>query len=300
MGRTHRNCRASLARRLVYACCLILLPAVTVAGGAVGLPTNAKYLFLFAHPDDDVLICGTMKMLIDRGAEVHGAWLGSSEFLGRERTRKAERAKAAKIMGLKKSRIHVLGIPEMRVLKDLKQAALKVTDLFTRLKPDIVFVPAYEGGHPHHDAVNFLAYEACRRTGLKPRLFEFPLYNATGPFYHWWWKINEFPPGGPPAFSIPLNRAAVNAKYKIMRTYSSQWMYMIPARLVSSRSRMLEVGEIYRPCPPGRDHTVPPHEGMLSYERWFNCFLDTTFEDFRKAVQQTRRSYRGISLKSFR
>jgi LmbE family N-acetylglucosaminyl deacetylase len=256
----------------------------------MGLPTNAKYLFLFAHPDDDVLICGTMKMLIDEGAEVHGAWLGSGDFLGQEQTRRAERSRAAKIMGLKEPRMHVLGVPDMHIVTDLEQAAVKVTALFARLKPDIVFVPAYEGGHPHHDAVNFLAYEASRRTGLKPKLFEFPLYNATGPAYHWWWRINDFPPGGPPALSNPLNRAAVNAKYQIMRTYSSQWMYMIPARVASPRSQMLEVGEIYRPCPPNRDHTIPPHDGMLSYERWFNCFLETSFDDFRKAVLKTRQA----------
>ncbi len=289
MARTHRNCHAFLIAHLFLTCYLAVWPAFLLAGDVMGLPTSAKYLFLFAHPDDDVLISGTMKMLIDRGAEVHGAWLGSGDFLGQGQTRRAERAKAAKIMGLKKSQMHILEIPDTHMLRDLQQAATKVTDLFSKVKPDIVFVTAFEGGHPDHDAANFLAYEASRRTGLSPKLFEFPLYNGTGPFYHWWWKINDFPPGGPPALSIPLNRAAVDAKYRIMRTYSSQWMYMIPARLASSRTELLQHGEIFRPSPPNRDHAVPPHEGMLNYERWFNCFMGTTFDDFKKAVLRTRR-----------
>ncbi len=270
-------------------CCLAVSLGLIMPCNAMGLPTNAKYLFLFAHPDDDVMICGTMKMLIDEGAEVHGAWLGSGDWLGQGPTRRAERFRAAKIIGLKQSRMHVPGIADMHFLRDLEQAARKVADLFSRIKPDIVFVPAYEGGHPDHDAVNFLAYEASRRTGLKPKLFEFPLYNATGPAYKWWWRVNDFPPGGPPALSNPLNRAAVAAKYEIMRTYTSQWMLMIPARLASSREDLLKVGELYRPCPPVRDHTVPPHEGMLSYERWFNFFLGAGFDDFRRAVLKTRR-----------
>ncbi|MFH1117195.1 MAG: PIG-L deacetylase family protein [Pseudomonadota bacterium] len=272
-------------------CFVAVSLGLLVQGDAVGLSTNGRYLFLFAHPDDDVMICGTMKMLIDAGAEVHGAWLGSGDWLGQGPTRRAERSKAAKIMGLKRSRTHVLGIADMHFLGNLEQAARKTAALFSRIKPDIVFVPAYEGGHPDHDAVNFLAYEASRRTGLRPKLFEFPLYNATGPAYHWWWRVNDFPPGGPAVFSTPLNGAAVDAKFEIIRTYSSQWMLMIPARLAFSRSELLEVGELYRPCPADRDHTVRPHEDMLSYERWFNFFLGADFEDFRKAVLKTRRGH---------
>ena len=41
-----------------------------------------KYLCLFGHPDDDVFIAGTMKLLLDNGAELHAAWLTSGDYFG--------------------------------------------------------------------------------------------------------------------------------------------------------------------------------------------------------------------------
>jgi hypothetical protein len=75
-----------------------------------------------------------------------------------------------------------------------------------------------------------------------------------------------------------------------MRTHSSQWMYMIPARLACSRSRLSEVGEPYRPFDRKRDHAVQPHEGRLGYEKWFNAFMKTSFTDFKNAVTMARQS----------
>jgi LmbE family N-acetylglucosaminyl deacetylase len=273
--------------------CILLLTAILVIVSvveAMALPSNEKYAFVFAHPDDDVMISGTMKMLIDKGAEVHGVWLGSGDFIEQGPIRRAELEKAAQILGLKKSRIHMLHLKDGRLVEDMEHGATLLADLFAKIKPENVFVTAFEGGHPDHDVANFLAYEASRRAGIRPKLYEFPLYNGSGPAHHWWWRINDFPPGGPPVLSNPLNRAAVETKYRIMRNYSSQWMYMLPARLASTRSDLLKMGEPYRLCPWDRDHTVRPHPGMLNYERWFNRFLNGDFEKFSDAVRKTRQA----------
>lgn len=257
---------------------------------AMSFDRTEKYLFLFAHPDDDAFICGTMKMLIDAGAEVHGVWLTSGDYFGKGELREGELARATETLGLKKSRVHLLRLPDLGLVPALDRAATTVAELFTRIRPDNVFVTAFEGGHPDHDSANFLAYEASRTAGVNPRIFEFPLYNGSGAFRTWRWRINAFPPGGPPTLHDPLNEAAVDVKYKIMDTYSSQWMYMIPAKLASPRGTLMEKGEPYRRCPADRDHTVQPHSGPLNYERWFNFFIRITFDDFRNAVLKTRRN----------
>jgi LmbE family N-acetylglucosaminyl deacetylase len=254
----------------------------------MNLDTSLTYLFLFAHPDDDAFIAGTMRTLIVTGAKVHAAWLTSGDFLGQGERRERELVKATKVMGLAPERIHLLRSPDLGLVSHLNDAARLVADLYGRLEPDRVFANAYEGGHPDHDSVNFIAYEARVRSSVRAELFEFPLYNGTGPFLHWRWRINRFAPGGPPVLHTILNEEAITCKHKVMKIYaSSQWMFMIPARLASSRHRLLTEGEPYRPCPPDRDHTAPPHPGQLNYERWFNRFMKISREDFRKAVAET-------------
>ena len=249
---------------------------------------HERYTFLFGHPDDDVLIAGTMRLLIDAGAEVHAVWLNSGDFLGQGKRRKSEVQNATAILGLKNSHTHLLGFPDFGLVPNLNEAANRLAKLLEGIKPTVVFADAYEGGNPDHDCVNFLAYEGPARAGIAPKIFEFPLYNSAGLFRNGWWKINSFPNGDPPVSYNPLNGSAIECKYRMMRAYSSQWPYMIPGRLASPRSSLMKLGEPYRQCPPDRDHSTPPHKGRLGYERWFNFFMQTDFSDFRRAVQQCR------------
>jgi len=254
----------------------------------MNLLPDAKYVFLFAHPDDDVLIAGTMKSLLQKSAEVHAAWVTSGDYFGTGKRREAELLEAATILGLPDDRRHLLRVPDLHLLSLLGDAAERVAKVFSRINPDFIFVTAFEGGHPDHDAANFLVYEGCRRAGIRPSLFEFPLYNGTGSWKHWWWRINSFPPGGAEVMYSPLDENSIRCKYRMMRAYSSQWMYMIPARLACPWKRLLDFGEPFRACPPDRDHAARPHPGRLNYERWFCAWMRTRFDDFSRAVNAAR------------
>jgi len=256
-----------------------------------GLIDPAKrYLFLFAHPDDEVMIAGTMRGLLGRGALIHAAWITSGDYFGGRERREAELASAMTIVGLSTQRSHLMRLPSLGLLHQLRYGCERVAELMNEIQPDIVFVNAYEGGHPDHDAVNLMAYTGQSELGYPCELLEFPLYNGTGPLRHGRWRINTFPAQGPEVLHNPLDNDGLRCKYRMMRSYSSQWMYMIPARLACSPSRMKNFGEPYRRCPADRDHAQPPCSGRLSYERWFNRFLKTRFGDFREAVLKARTS----------
>lgn len=247
------------------------------------------FAFLFGHPDDEVLICGTMMLLMDRGADVHGVWVTSSDFRGKGQTREQELARAMQVLGLSEDRVHLLRVPDLGVHREMDRAADLVVRTFERIAPHAVVVDAFEGGHPDHDSANFLAYEALRRTGIEAQLYEFPLYNGSGPFYTWKWRINDFPPDGLPVLRTPLPHDVIIRKYRMMRSYPTQWMYMGPARLASPAGWLKKMGEPYRLCPPDRDHAVRPHEPPLNYERWFCRWMKIAFDDFAAAVIATRR-----------
>jgi LmbE family N-acetylglucosaminyl deacetylase len=263
----------------------------------MSLDATKRYVFLFAHPDDDAFIAGAMKVLIQNRAEVHGVWLTSGDYFGKGDLREKELGNATALLGLPAPQTHLLRFPDLGLMRMLDRAADKVAEVIDRLKPDTIFSTAYEGGHPDHDSVNFLAYEGCFRAGHDAELFEFPLYNATGKALHWWWRINGFPTGGPEVLYNRLPYNAVEARQRITWAYSSQWLYMVPARLASSNCRLSRIGEPYRVCPPERDHTVRPHPGKLNYERWFCSFMRIRFSDFRDAILKARRMKPGLYKK---
>jgi LmbE family N-acetylglucosaminyl deacetylase len=243
-----------------------------------------RLCFMFAHPDDDTLIAGTMRMLIRAGKEVHGIWTACDRLYGRLGNRLKELKTATGLLGLPPERVHVLKFRDLGILRQLDEAADAIAGLLSSIRPDSVTANAFEGGHPDHDVVNFLAYEAVYRAGISPRLFEFPLYNGAGPFLHWRWQINRFPDKAGNILHVPLDSDALKRKYEMMQAYWSQWMYMLPARLACPPVEMTQRGEPYRACPPDRDHTSPPHAGPLNYERWFCRWMGIRFEDYRQAV----------------
>ncbi|MBI5252393.1 MAG: PIG-L family deacetylase [Desulfomonile tiedjei] len=253
------------------------------------LDPRKKYLFAFAHPDDDVGIAGTMRLLVRRVAEVHCVWATSGDFFGQGQTRETETYKAMRVLGLSESNVHLLRFGDLSLVSKLDEAVDAMADLLRGLRPDIVYANAYEGGHPDHDSVNFMVSEGSVRAGLHPELFEFPLYNGSGSLIQLGWRINSFPDGGPEVLHTVLDEDAVRCKYGMMQTYSSQWMYMVPARLASSRWKLTQTGEPYRPFPLDRDYTLPPHKGRLGYERWFNFFMGIRFRDFRNSVMMARK-----------
>ncbi len=252
--------------------------------------------FVVAHPDDEVLIAGTMRRLLKRGVQVHGIWCTSGDYFGKGAVREAELGRASDIPGLPEPCRHLLRVPDLGLIRELDSTAERLAELFVKLRPSAVFCNAFEGGHPDHDCVNFLTAEACLRADLRPELYEFPLYNGAGPAKYWYWQINRFPsrqdrgPGQAEGDLLytRLDPDSIDCKYRMMRAYSSQWMYMVPARLASPRSWLAGKGEVYRQFFTDRDWTIPPHAGTLNYERSFSSWMKIRFTDFRDAVQKVK------------
>ncbi len=253
--------------------------------------TAKRYLFIFAHPDDEVFIAGTMKQLITMGHEVYGVWVTSGEARGGRELRERELGAAIRIIGLKLERTRLLRLPNRGLLPILGKAVDAVSDLFEQVVPDRVLVTAYEGGHIDHDVVNFIAHEAAKRTNLAADLLEFPLYNRNGPAYLMGWKINRFPGKSETVYYNPLTDEAIDVKHQVMRIYASQWKDMAPFRLAMPRFRLKRYGEPYRPLSLGRDYTLPPHRGRLNYEGWLFPSGDIRFRHFKECIMLYRRKH---------
>ncbi len=237
---------------------------------------RGSWLFLFAHPDDDVLIAGTVYTLVERGDRVDLAWVTDSSSLGGLIRRQAESRAAAHAMGVEQSRVHFRDFPSLAMVPRLRQDYPGMRDLIEGVNPDFCMTVAFEAGHTDHDCVQFLA---ARAAGGR-RLYEYPLYNAAARGF----QVNRFP-GGDCCYQ-PLSAEATRRKHLTMQLYASQWPYMVCARLATPAALMHRRGEPFRLCPPGRDYCLPPHGGTLNVDRVFNRFMRWRFADFSRAVAE--------------
>lgn len=254
---------------------------------ALSILTQAKtQLYLFAHPDDETFFAAAISKELKRGADIHCLWMTCGDYFGGGPKRRLEHARAMSILGLPRDRVSILSLPDLGLIYNLRQCADIIGEAIVRTEPDLIVTTAYEGGHPDHDSLNFSCARAALRGQRSVPVFEFPLYNGAGPRVHWKWRINRFPHVGPDILGYDLDESSVDIKRRMMRAYSSQWMYMWPALLSSGKTRLLKHGEPYRPIPLERDYTLPPHPRPLNYERPFNFFMKIRFDLFREKVIQ--------------
>jgi LmbE family N-acetylglucosaminyl deacetylase len=140
-------------------------------------------LVIAPHPDDEVIGCGgAIRLRVERGERVSVVFLTSGELglkqLSREKAwkiRETEARKAARILGL--TELHFLRQPDWMLGNHAKAAATALKDLLVKAKPDVVYLPHPNDGHPDHQATLPIlkgALRLCR--GLKPKLLAYEVW----------------------------------------------------------------------------------------------------------------------------
>lgn len=132
--------------------------------------------------------------------------------------------------------------------QELSAAAAWLRNVMAALRPAIILAPAYEAGHPDHDAVNLLAAEAGRGSGAA--VFEYALYHLCGDRV----VRQRFQAG--PVERLPPDLA--DRKAAALAGYASQ------AGVLCDFSA---AAEAIRPC-AGHDYSRPAGHGPALYERW--------------------------------
>jgi len=136
-----------------------------------------SYLFVFAHPDDEVYACALMHRLIVQGKKVHAMYATSGDAGGEAERREGELREAMQHIGVKEENLHLLRIPEKQFLDSLEKIVDVGVDIARQCNPDCVVGQDYEGGHEGHDAVSFCASEIVRLVGIENH-FVFPIYHG--------------------------------------------------------------------------------------------------------------------------
>jgi len=231
-------------------------------GGAAAAMIGQRILVLIPHPDDEAVGCtAAIGKARQQGARVFGALLTNGvpapemlwpwqrkSHIQRVRRRRLEARRAADVLGLE------IESSQEIPTRTLKSALGGTHDLIQRLirhlKIDMLWTPAYEGGHQDHDVTNFLA--STFRSTLP--VWEFSEYNSADGRAR---SQEFFSPNGNEK-TIVLTHEEQRRKRAILSLYLSER---------ANLSHIWTEKEVFRPLAE-YDYAKPPHSGKLFYQRF--------------------------------
>jgi LmbE family N-acetylglucosaminyl deacetylase len=226
-----------------------------------------RTLLLLPHSDDECnaaallhhLSSPTLLFLTDSAPQDDYFWrhYGSRDLY--ELTRREESISAAEqlraIALFAKDLDMSFSARDQELYKHLPQALAITRTVIQRLRPKTILAPAYEGGHPDHDAASFLAAQLAKEFSLNH--WELPYYHRTrsGKF-----RNQVFLPHSAAGIEcrLVLGDAELTRKRALWSGFRSQCL------VLTDFSPELES---YRRAPQ-YDYTRPPHSGLLNYEAW--------------------------------
>lgn len=239
------------------------------------IENHKKYLFTFAHPDDEVYSCSLMHRLVKLGNSVSVAYVTSGDSGGNSKQREAELYDSMAAIGIAPVDIHLLRFSENKVLNKLSDITKAMSNVIDKVMPDCVVGMDYEGGHEVHDSASFVTSQSL--ISSKVSYYVFPVYHA----------VDDQRQGGLFLFGrgatdvIKLDSDEIEVKIKVLEAHRGQIGHFLHLQLQSPEYfQRLFTREIYREIANPIDYTVRPAK-EVGYESHRNGFK---FDDFKQAV----------------
>jgi len=224
-------------------------------------------LFILAHNDDEYFCALRMHEEIRLGNRVIIAYLTYGGRQGEdpdERIKESLRVLSAS--GVKQSDILSIGrsrqIPDLKLHERTIDAYQELDDLLKDTSIQRVYLMAWEGGHPDHDASHMVGVAFARNRDLLLQAYEFPAYSRLHVMH--------------PLRSSSRLLATRTDRMHALKTLISGFSYTTQRRtfmamLPGSIAQLLIIGhQNYWLLPSERDYSKPPHAGGLFYEKRFH------------------------------
>lgn len=254
---------------------------------------SVNTILIFAPHQDDEAICCTIKMLrtLKNNGRVYVIYL-TDGAPGDENSqcswlisginvsgtckeyrliREKEAKNAMKMIGVPEENLIFLRYDDGKLIFSLKDVINNVTFLINKIRPNEIYIPAYEGGNCDHDATNYIVYKSINSLDFKPIVYEYPEYwlNKTQLVYQKFIPIK----GNHSIVYTKMSEEEKKLKKEIMNNYLSQTHILIN----------FNKDEIFRILPK-YNYSDPPHERPLYYEpKEYGGYgiCSFTFDDFK-------------------
>jgi len=147
---------------------------------------SAVAVFFFGHQDDEFGVYFQIGLERAKGRRIVCAYLTSGVPAGADAARRnGESLAVLAKLGVRAEDVVFaggrLGIPDGRLIDHLSLASGWMAPWLASLgEIAAVYLPAWEGGHPDHDALHAVALRLCAEAGIERRVWQFPLYHADG------------------------------------------------------------------------------------------------------------------------
>jgi LmbE family N-acetylglucosaminyl deacetylase len=146
-------------------------------------------VILAPHPDDELIglaahiACAPDKssfriIYASNGAPEVKEWYpiaGCETPKDYAKLRQKEAITALETLGILESQLFFLQFADLSLADVVEDLMISLQGCFLSLKPDAVYLPALEKGHPDHDATHIAGYVAAKRAQV-PRIFAFSEY----------------------------------------------------------------------------------------------------------------------------
>lgn len=234
------------------------------------------YLFILAHPDDEIYTCVFISELTNKGKNVDIIYVTSGDYNGADIAieREKELSKSMQAIGVRNENVHFMRVPERQLMEQALKARDEVLEIATKLNPDCIIGHDFEGGHNGHDLISFIASYAAQK--LNTTLFVFPAYHGWPENRKW----NKFVSGRNADYEIKLTDEQKQLQNTIVQTHKTQENFM--SLLINNADYALfSSREVLRYVSNPIDYITPP-ESPLGYEYPGSKIK---FEDFKNIIE---------------
>ncbi len=234
----------------------------------------SRYLFVFAHPDDEIYTCAFIKKLVSEGKDVNILYITSGDYQGPEmiEVREEEVQESTRLLNVPVANVHFMRVPERQLMGKVNEVRENLLTQATNLSPDCIIGHDFEGGHNGHDAVSFCASRVAEELHIP--LYAFPAYHGWPEKRLW----NQFA-SHKATDILTLTQDMQVLQDQVIATHTSQAGFFNTIRQ-SSSNELLSTREILRRVSEPINYMEPPTV-PVGYEYPGSKIR---FEDFKTAV----------------
>lgn len=233
-----------------------------------------RYLFVFAHPDDEIYTCAFIHKLVNEGKSASLLYVTSGDYQGPEviEVREKEVRESMQLLNVPMANVHFIRVSERQLMSMISETRKNLLAKTNEIAPDCIVGHDFEGGHNGHDAVSFCTSRVAE--ALHIPLYAFPAYHGWPENRLW----NQFA-SHEATDTLILTPEMKALQDQVITTHESQAGFFNTIRQSNSNG-LLSTREVLRFIAQPIDYMVPPTE-PVGYEYPGSKLR---FDDFKTAI----------------